>query len=106
MLSDDRAVNLASIGHYHIAFDQFWKHEQVDRCSWRVYPAELSGKSKLLRAKRPGDGDVGTWQFGSDLIVAREVHNLELGKVLAQASREPFGRIPELETVMEEDKEF
>lgn len=66
----------------------------MDRGGGRVDPAKFPGGLELFRTEGPGDSDLGVEEVSFDPVVAGQMDDFEVRKVMAQALCEPRGRVP------------
>jgi hypothetical protein len=68
-----------------------------------VNPAQLLGCQELFRTQRPGYGYFRVPKMFFNMVVVRQVDNLELRKIRPQFSRKPPWGVPQFETMVKDD---
>ncbi len=106
MLSHNRPMHIARIGHDDIAGDQLRRHELMHRGSRGMNPAQFLCDLDLFAAERPGNCDISVGNLFCYAVVIGKVYHLELRKFATQSLGKPRRHLPQLEAVMNSNKEL
>src|SRR6516162_9473330 len=71
-----------------------------------VDPAKLFRSGDLIAAQGPRDGEISVGNLFGNAVIIRNLHDIDLGKIVAQPLRKPLRRDPGLESVREGDQEL